>query len=172
MKASEHALELVRTAMQIERDGYAFYCAAAAETKDSNAVKMFLSLARDEMEHQGKLEMVYCALTKDNEWPAVERKPSRVVHKVFPAPEKAASAVAPNTRELAALKRGMQAEKDSIAFYKKALEQATDPEVLGLYEHLIEEEEGHLTILSAEYDYLTKTGFWFNHQEFSVEARG
>ena len=56
MRASEHAVELLRTAMQIERDGYAFYCAAAAETKDSNAVKMFLSLARDEMEHQGKLE--------------------------------------------------------------------------------------------------------------------
>lgn len=171
MKAGEHALELLRTAMQIERDGYTFYSAVAAETKDPNAVKMFLSLARDAVEHLGKLETAYCALTKDKEWPSMTRKPSRAVHKVFPAPTKAANTVTPNTRELAALKRGIQAEKDSIAFYRQALEEATDPEAQAMYEYLIEEEEGHLAILRAEYDYLTKTGFWFNHQEFSVEAR-
>jgi len=171
VSASERALDLLRIAMQIEADGYAFYSAAAAETKDANAVKMFLSLARDEMEHLGKLEMVYCALTKDKEWPSVERKPSRIAHRVFPAPEEAAGGVTPNTRELAALKRGIQAEKDSIAFYQKALEEAVDPEARAMYEYLIGEEEGHLAILNAEYDYLTKTGFWFNHQEFSVEAR-
>ena len=126
MSASEHALDLLRTARQIEGDGYALYSAAAAETKDANAVKMFLSLARDEMEHLGKLEMVYCALTKDKEWPSVERKPSRIAHRVFPAPEEAAGALTPDTRELAALKRGMQAEKDSIAFYQKALEEVVE----------------------------------------------
>ena len=85
MRAGAHGLEVLRTAMQIERDGYAFYSAAAARPKDSNAVKTFLSLARHEMEHLGKLELVYHTLTKDRAWPSVDREPSRVGQWVFPA---------------------------------------------------------------------------------------
>jgi rubrerythrin len=156
--------------MQIEREGYAFYAAAAKETKDSNAVKMFLSLARDEMEHLGRLETVYCALTKDMQWPGAKQSAGRV-HSVFPAPEQAASAVTPDTRELAALSQGIQAEVDSIAFYQQALGDAKDPEARDMYKHLIREEETHLSILKAERDYLTETGFWFDYQEFSLEVR-
>jgi len=166
---SKQALELLRAAMQIEQDGYTFYSAAAAATKDSMAVKMLLSLARDEMEHLGKLESVYCTLSKDKHWPAVQL-PSRARHRVFPAPGQAAANVKPDTRELAALQRGIQAEEDSIAFYRQAMVQ-TDPEALAMYQYLIGEEQGHLAILKAEYDYLTQTGFWFNYQEFNVESR-
>ncbi len=156
--------------MQIERDGYAFYAAVARETKDSNAVKMFLSLARDEMEHLGRLETVYCALTKDTQWPTVKRS-TAPARNVFPAPQQAASAAPPDTRELAALERGMQAEVDSVAFYQQALGDANNPEARAVYEYLIQEERKHLRILQAEHDYLTETGFWFNDQEFSLETR-
>jgi rubrerythrin len=170
VRAGIQALEVLQTAMQIERDGYAFYAAAARETKDSNAVKMFLSLARDEMEHLGRLETAYCALTKGRQWPRAQQSAGRV-HGVFPAPEQAASAVTPGTREVAALKQGIQAEADSIAFYRQAAGDAKDPEAQAMYEYLIREEERHLSILQAEHDYLTETGFWFNYQEFSLEVR-
>jgi rubrerythrin len=167
---SKQVLELLRAAMQVEQDGYSFYSTAATETKDSMAVKMFLSLARDEMEHLGKLERVYCTLSKDKQWPVV-RLPSRARHRVFPGPGQAAAKVKPDTRELAALQRGIQAEEDSIAFYRQAMAQTTDPEALAMYQYFIAEEQGHLAILKAEYDYLTQTGFWFNYQEFNVESR-
>jgi len=30
-------------------------------------------------------------------------------------------------------------------------------------------EEGHLTIVRAEIDYLTRTGYWFDFKEFDME---
>jgi rubrerythrin len=170
MRAEEHALEVLRTAVQIEREGYTFYAAAAAQTKDPNAVKMFLSLARDEMEHLGRLEMVYCALTKGRQWPEWSRNGERG-RIIFPAPQEAVPEATPDAHELEALQYGMQAERESIAFYQQALKDATAVEAQIMYEYLITEEEGHLSILQAEYDHLTQTGFWFDFQELSLEVR-
>jgi hypothetical protein len=41
-----------------------------------------------------------------------------------------------------------------------------------MYAYLVEQEEGHRTILEGEYDYLNRTGFWFDFQEFSLEGAG
>lgn len=169
-RATENALEVLRTAMQIERDGYAFYRAAAAATRQSSGVKMFLSLARDEMEHLAKLEMAYCSLTKGEQWPSL-RHSTHCKREVFPASQQVVCDVKPDSGEVTALQRGIQAERDSIAFYQSAMEEATDAEPAEMYRYLLGEEKAHLSILQAEYDHLTQTGFWFNEQEFSLEVR-
>ncbi len=170
MRAEEQALEVLRTAMRIEQEGYAFYAAAAKQTKDPSAVKMFLSLARDEMEHLGRLEMVFCTLTKEKQWPSWNRDGGRG-RIIFPAPQEAVPTAMPAAHELEALQYGIQAERDSIAFYQQALKEAEVLEAQIMYEYLIAEEEGHLSILQAEYDHLTQTGFWFDFQELSLEVR-
>ena len=169
VRARRQALEVLQAAMQIERDGYTFYAAAARATKDSNAVKMFLSLARDEMEHLGTLEAAYCALTKGRPWPAVKSSAAPASN-IFPALQDAAPAVTPETQELAALRQGIQAEMDSIAFYQQALDGAADPRTQAMYERLVGEEGRHLSILRAEYDCLTQTGVWVNFQEFTIQV--
>jgi len=174
---SNQALDLLRTAIRIEQDGHAFYMAAAVEAKESTAVRVFLSLARDEMEHLGKLETVYCTLSRTKHWPVIELPP-RVQHRVFPRPGQARAIVKPavrpahdgDARELG-LQHGIQAEQDSIAFYRRAMAKATEPEALAMYEYLLAEEEGHLALLRAEYDHLTQTGFWFTYPEIGVESR-
>ena len=47
MKPSATALKAVETAIQIEKDGLAFYTEAARQTDDPNGKKMFRTLARD-----------------------------------------------------------------------------------------------------------------------------
>ena len=170
-RAKENALEVLRTAMQIERDSYALYRAAAAATRQSSGVKLFLSLARDEMEHLAKLEIAYCSLTKAEQWPSL-RHSTRRKREVFPASEQVISDAKPDSGEVTALLRDIQAERDSIAFYQSAMEEATDAAPSEMYRHLLGEEKAHLSILQAEYDHLTQTGFWFNDQEFSLEVRG
>jgi rubrerythrin len=155
--------------MHIEREAYTFYAAAARATRDSNAVKMFLSLARDEMEHLGTLEAAYCALTKDRPWPTVRASASPVTS-TSPAPQDAAPAFTPEIQELAVLRQGIQAEMDSLAFYRQAWAGAADPQARALYEHLVGEEERHLNTLRAEYGCLTQTGVWVNYQEFTVQV--
>lgn len=167
---NNQALALLRTAIQMEQDGHAFYMAAAAETKDSTAVRVFLYLARDEMEHLCKLEAVYCTLSRTRHWPVVGLPP-RVQQREFPTPGQAKAAVKPDTWELEALQKGINVEQDSIAFYRRAMAQATEPEALAMYKYLHAEEEGHLALLRAEYDHLTQTGFWCTYPELSVECR-
>jgi rubrerythrin len=52
------------------------------------------------------------------------------------------------------------------------MEKTDDADGRAMYAYLVEQEEGHHTILQGEYDYLTGTGFWFDFQEFDLEAAG
>jgi rubrerythrin len=169
VRARRQALEVLRAAMQLEREAYTFYAAASKGTKDSNAVKMFLSLARDEMEHLGRLEAAYCALSKDSPWPSVKSSAGPVCSTLVTLQD-AAPAVMPGTQELAALRQGIQAEMDSIAFYQQALDGTADPHAQAMYEWLVGEEERHLSILRAEYDCVTQTGVWVNYHQFTIQV--
>ncbi len=90
---------------------------------------------------------------------------------IFPTGEEITTVEIPE-RELAALRRGIQAEKDSIAFYSQEMDKTDDRDGRAMYAYLVEQEEGHRTILQGEYDYLTGTGFWFDFQEFDLQAVG
>lgn len=176
MKPTSDVLKAIETAIQIERDGLAFYSEAAKQTDDPNGKKMFQSLARDEAAHLKLFEDARQALLERGSWLSLEdvaaispgefdRPP------IFPTGDEVETSEIPE-RELVALRRGIQAEKDSIAFYSQEMGKTDDPDGKAMYAYLVEQEEGHRTILQGEYDYLTRTGFWFDIQEFDLEAAG
>ncbi|MCR4407656.1 MAG: ferritin family protein [Anaerolineae bacterium] len=174
MKPSVESLQAIETAIQIEKDGLEFYTTAAGQTTDPSGKKMFQSLARDEAVHLKLFEAVRESLLKDGTWLSPEQVaaigPQRLARPpVFPTKEEIKAVQVPE-RELAALQRGIQAEEDSISFYSGARDKTDDPDGKALYSYLIEQEEGHRTILQGEYDYLTNTGFWFDIREFDLEA--
>lgn len=174
MKPGTTVLKAIETAMQIEKDGLAFYTEAAKQTKDPNGQKMFKSLARDEAAHLKLFETVHESLLKEGHWPSPEKvaaiSPGEFNHPpVFPTGGQAKAAEMPK-RELDALRRGIQAEESSIAFYSQERDKTDDPDAKAMYGYLVEQEEGHYTILQGEYDYLNRTGFWFDVQEFDLEA--
>lgn len=176
MKPTSDALKAIETAVQIEKDGLAFYTEAAKQTSDPSGKKMFQSLARDEAGHLKLFETARESLLKEGHWPSPEQvaaiSPKRLAHPpIFPTGDGVKTAEVPE-RELAALQRGIQAEKDSIAFYSQERDKTNDPDAKAMYAYLIEQEEGHHTILQGEYDYLNRTGFWFDVQEFDLEAAG
>lgn len=176
MKPTSDALKAIETAIQIEKDGLAFYTEAAKQISDPNGKKMFQSLARDEAAHLRLFETVRESLPKEGHWPSPEQvaaiSQGTFDHPpIFPRGEETKAAEVPE-RELTALRRGIQAEEDSIAFYSQQRDKTDDPDGKAMYAYLIEQEEGHRTILQGEYDYLTRTGFWFDVQEFDLEAAG
>jgi rubrerythrin len=176
MKPTPEVLQAIETAIQIERDGLAFYTEAAKQTGDPNGKKMFQSLARDEAAHLRLFEDARQALLERGNWLSLEEvaaiSPKRLDRPpIFPTGDKTKATEIPEL-ELAALQRGLQAEKDSIAFYSQEMEKTDDPDAKAMYAYLVEQEEGHRTILQGEYDYLNRTGFWFDIQEFDLEAAG
>lgn len=176
MKPTPDVLKAIETAIQIEKDGLAFYTEAAKQTDDPNGKKMFQSLARDEAAHLRLFEDTRQALLERGKWLSPEEvaaiNPKRLDRPpIFPTGDEIKATEIPE-RELSALQRGIQAEKDSIAFYSEQINQTEDPDGRAMYAYLIEQEEGHRTILQGEYDYLNRTGFWFDIQEFDLEAAG
>lgn len=174
MKPTPQVLEAIETAIQIEKDGFTFYTQAAHQTNDPRGKRMFQTLANDEAAHMKLFNDVRQTLIEEGKWLSPEEiaaiSPAKSVRPpVFPASDKAGDVDVPE-RELAALRRGIQAEKDSIAFYTEQKDKTDDPDGRAMYAYLVEQEEGHRTILQGEYDYLTNTGFWFDVREFDLEA--
>jgi len=184
MKPTPEVLQAIEIAMQIEKDGLAFYTEAARQTDDPNGKKMFQTLARDEAAHLRLFEDARQALLERGNWLSPEEvaaiSPKRLDRPpIFPTGDEIKATLRPRSgqaeipeRELAALQRGLQAEKDSIAFYSQERDKTDDPDGKAMYAYLVEQEEGHRTILQGEYDYLNRTGFWFDVQEFDLEAAG
>jgi rubrerythrin len=184
MKPTPEVLKAIETAIQIEKDGLAFYTEAARQTDDPNGKKMFQSLARDEAAHLKLFKDARQSLLERGNWLAPEEvaaiSPKRLDRPpIFPTGDEVKTSLRLRSgqaeipeRELAALQRGLQAEKDSIAFYSQERDKADDPDGKAMYAYLVEQEEGHRTILQGEYDYLNRTGFWFDIQEFDLEAAG
>jgi rubrerythrin len=174
MEPISEVLQAIETAIQIERDGLDFYTQAAKQTDDPKGKRMFQTLANDERAHLELFENAREALLSRAEWLTPEqvgaispKTPFR--QPVFPTAEAIKTAEVP-TRQLAVLERGIQAEEDSIRFYSEQMERMDDPNAKAMYAYLIEQEEGHRMILQGEYDYLAGTGFWFDTQEFNLEA--
>ena len=55
-------LQVLKEAINVEKDGYHFYQVAAARTKDGKGKSVFRSLALDELEHKGVLEGLHQAI--------------------------------------------------------------------------------------------------------------
>jgi rubrerythrin len=174
MKPTPEVLKAIETAIQIEKDGQAFYAEAAKQTDDPNGKKMFQSLARDEAAHLRLFEDTRGALIEKGDWLSPEEvaaiSPGEFDRPpIFPKGGEIKAMEIPE-RELSALRWGIEAEEASIAFYSEQMNRTEDPDGKAMYAYLVEQEEGHRTILQGEYDYLNRTGFWFGIQEFSMEV--
>jgi rubrerythrin len=172
----DRLLSVFRDAMELERRGIAFYTKAAEITANPGGKRMFLTLAHDEEEHLKYLHEGLHSLVEDGTLPSLpphKAAPTGEAPKrpdVFASPKEATEEVKATAGDLDALKRGIQAEKDSIALYRQGAAAAQAAEAEEVLEALATWEEGHLTILQGEYDYITGTGFWFDFQEFDLDS--
>lgn len=166
----EEALRAIETAIRIEEEGIKFYTEAAEKVEDRAAQKMFRNLARDEQNHLLLFQSIRQSLQEKGGWPPLESiKLGEIPHYIFPKPEEKEKVEIPRHHQ-EILRKGMDIERTSIKFYSEQLEKSVTEEARTVYRFLVEQEKGHLSLLQAEYDYLNRTGFWFDYQEFTLEA--
>jgi rubrerythrin len=143
-----NALEILREAMHIEKEGGKFYTRAAKVCRDRFAAEVFTRLAGDELNHLEKLELVYDNLAENSEW-LVEMDLLNPGRKVLEATEVFDNDISPaddGLDQAGAIDRGIKAEEDSIRLYKKALEGCKGPNAGGtaVFKWLLDFEKGHL----------------------------
>lgn len=160
---SEEVKELIKTAIQMEKDGYEFYNKAAAQTSDDLGRKLFESIAIDEMVHLRTFQKMFDDEMGEEEWMAVEK--TAVKHKdipVFPKDLKQVEGASPNSNELDALNIAMKAEQEAIDYYAKIKEGLTDDKAKQIVEMIIDQERNHFMLLSEELNYMNTTGFYYD----------
>ncbi|MDH3365317.1 MAG: ferritin family protein [Thermoplasmata archaeon] len=174
VSARSEQIEILRNAIQMEIQGEDFFLKMAERVRHPNTKSMFSSLARQEQRHVDVLKEELSRLEGGSDWispSSVKLKPNSAASaSVFHGEGGAGLEIDPKAGELEAIKLGIEIEKRSIDYYRK-----TGAEVMGLkakmvFNWLVGEEAGHLTILTAEYDNRSRSGFYFDTPEFSLEV--
>ena len=166
------ALAALEEAMEVERQGEAFYKDAAEHVQDPMGKAVFQTLARDEVEHLRILQAEYDAMIKDREWAELDEakahQPSTPL-KLFPDKRDAALLLAAEATDLDALKLAMDFEEKGYNMYAQAEAETDDPKGKQLFDFLAKQENEHYAFLQKTYDYLITEGAWyFDEQEFPM----
>jgi rubrerythrin len=150
--------ELYRVAVQMERNGLAFYSQVARQTKDAATRAVYEYLAASEKRHLRKFRTLLSHTARSSA-PEGYRGEYRnylialLKDKVFPSSAAARSRAARSSAGTA-LSTGIKAEKDSILFYSGLLDLIPSHERTAV-EKILAEEKRHLRRLT---DYKYKSG--------------
>lgn len=164
---------VLKDAIEMEAQGKEFYERAAVRMENSRAREMFLSLAKQERMHAEILEDQLTRLARDKAWIPLKqlmRDVSKSKVSVFEDKDIKKMDIPPGAGELDVIKVGMEIEKKSIEYYRNAGAGVKGWNAKSVFNWLVAQEAGHLTVLQAEYDYRTKSGFYMGSPEFSLEV--
>lgn len=172
VSSSVHA-RVLRNAVEMEVQGAEFYETAASKMRNQRGKEMFRSLVKQENMHREILETQLARLVNDRGWLPLRQlkgEAARQRASVFQDSEVKRLALPPDAGELEVIKLGMEIEKRSVEYYRAAGADIDDAGARELFNWLVAQEAGHLTILQAEYDYRTRSGFYMGDPEFSLEV--
>ena len=168
------ALGVLRNAIEMEIEGLEFYQRASEKMKLPRAKDMFVSLVKQEQRHIDVLSTEFSRMSEGKSWVSLEvakaARSSPGISVFRDKDIKHAMKMREDAGELEVLKIGIEVEQKSIDYYRNAGMESTEPKAKEVFFWLVGEESGHLTILSAEYDNRTRSGYYYNTAEFSLEV--
>ncbi len=163
--------EAVKTAIELEAQVRDVYHNAMEDATDPVGKRIFRVLAGEEQNHLDYLQ------SRLSEWKRTGTITTEKLETTIPSEEairegisKLEHRMADEDRgvELRMLSKAFDVEVKTSNFYKKMVRELP-PEGQQLFANFVEIEEGHLAIVRAEIDYLSRTGYWFDFKEFDME---
>jgi rubrerythrin len=166
--------EAIRTAIGFETKVRDAYTQAATKATDAAAKKVLEALAAEE---QGHLDYLGSRL---GEWQRSGRLTVERLDTVVPSRER----IREGTKRLkerlkmaaperasaeATLRKALGAEAEVGGFYKRMVAELPG-DAQAMFRRFVEIEDGHLAIVQAELDAVTGLGYWFDFQEFKLDA--
>lgn len=168
--------EAIVTALEYENKVVAVYADAVDSTSDVRGRQVLRVLADEERGHVAYLEKVL------ERWQVTGKLDVPELGSSLPSVEtiqagveklqrKMAPAERPSTAEteLALLSQALEVEIATADFYREVVGQLGGEE-RELFRRFLQIEEGHRAIVQAEIDAVSGTGYWFDFQEFDLEA--
>ncbi len=150
-------IEIVRVAMEAEKDAYQAYSKAAKKTTNPKGRDMFQQLSEFEMNHYQKLKELLKSLQEKGEWTLYEG--TSLKKKIISLKTQKPKGQEQLT-DMDALKIAIREEKKSQAYYRSMAELTKDPLGRDMYKRLANEEALHERLLNDQYYSLHNTGLW------------
>ncbi|MEW5794744.1 MAG: hypothetical protein AB1772_00150 [Candidatus Zixiibacteriota bacterium] len=160
----------IKTAIDYEIKVRDSYLASVKKIRDETGRRVFEVLGKEE---QGHIDYLQAKLA---EWQSTGRIKPGKLNTVVPARKiidagvrKLSAHISANEydTELEMLRKALALEQETSGFYRRMVSQLKqDGELFGRF---LEIEEGHQAIVQAEIDYLTRSGTFFDFQEFNLE---
>jgi len=158
----ENVKDAILTAIQMEKDGYAFYTKAAAQTKSDMGRTIFESLAADEQRHLDIFQKMFEDKVGKSEWNDLINSSKKYANiPVFPTNLKDAPGLDPESTEIDALRMAMDSEQEAINYYNKIKETINNKDLKNILNEIIEQEKNHYFLLEKEFNHINTTGYWF-----------
>jgi len=163
--------EAIKTAIEFETKVRDVYHSAMEDTDDPIGKRIFRVLAGEEQNHLNYLQ------SKLSEWEGTgtittERLETTIspVESIREGISKLEDRMADKDRggELKMLTKALDVEVKTSNFYKEMVRELP-AEGQQLFSDFVKIEEGHLAIVRAEIDSLSRTGYWFDFKEFDME---
>ena len=162
--------EAIKTAIEYEKKVRDTYLNSLDKIRDETGLRVFKVLGEEEQGHVDFLERRLAEWEKTGAISTGDLKtvvPSREA--IEKGLEKLDNHLGENDydTELEMLKKALLMEQETSGFYRKMVD-----EVEGhgdFFKPFIEIEDGHTAMVQAEIDYLTRTGMFFDFQEFNME---
>lgn len=162
--------EAIKTAIEYEVKVRDAYLNSLDKIKDETGRRVFKVLGDEE---QGHVEYLECKL---GEWEKTGTISASDLKTVVPSFKKIEDGVKQLDShmtenkfetELEMLKKALVMEQETSDFYRKMVEELDSNGEF--FKPFLEIEDGHTAIVQAEINYLTKTGSFFNFEEFGQE---
>ncbi len=164
--------EALKTAIKFETNVRNVYHEAMKEAKDSTGRRVFQILAKEEQGHLDYLDHRMEELKSTGNIKAAD------IESLIPPKEKIENQVAGLKKslekkvtdtELKLLKKAVEVEQQTSAFYRRMVDEM-EGEAKKMFSKFMEIEEGHVAIVQAELDAAEGMGFFFDMEEFNLEA--
>jgi rubrerythrin len=168
---SKTVAQVLAQAMEAEIAGFTSYLEFARQTNDPTGKNMFITLAREEVDHFNILRRQLREATAGRPIEPAEVSQTEIaelVPRLDPVAERTAGAEGAN--QIHALKAAIDQERASIDFYTKWAEEVADPTVRETFKNLAQMEEGHFELLLSQLDFINNTGHWFGISQWTMEG--
>jgi len=162
MNDVENVKDAIKTAIQMEKDGYSFYEKAAAQTSSDMGKTIFKSLAADELLHLEVFQKLFDEKIGKEEWYDLVNTSNKYADiPIFSKDLEKIEGANPDTNEIDALRIAMDSEQRAIDYYTKIRENSSDEELIKIIDEIINQEKNHYNVLEGEFHHINSTGYWF-----------
>lgn len=162
----------LKTALEFEKKVRDVYAEVLGKVTEEKGRQIFHVLTEEEQGHVDYLE------SRLVEWQKTGTLSTEELETVLPSREQIEDGVRQLENKLSdldpdndlqMLTRVLDVEMEASRFYRRIVDEIP-PEGRSLFQRFLEIEEGHVAMVEAEIDYLSRTGYWFDFEEIDLDG--